>query len=260
MARKPANERVARRMLRRLGMQKKVCVTLLASVLAACEAHPLDGEELEVEASALSGSMVGVIPDKGVNCPGQRIEISVAPEMEDNNNHKEGWVGDWTWNNDAMGRMVYCKVPSSAFKAAKSTSTTANYGLLKLGASCPEGSFEVVRYFDLEDRRYAPSTSEEDKTYPPSRHGGLSGQNLWLHLCVFKAHNGGSSSPFPDLGFKYGVLGSPGVPGDITSGFAYNDDEDDNNHTRWEWNDENVNLDAIIEGKDNSKMKLVRVR
>jgi hypothetical protein len=248
-------------------MRMKPWVVLLTCVLGACEAEMLDGgeeiedvDDIEAESAALSGSMVGVIPENNTNCPGKRIEIDVAPEMDKNNNHTDGWIGDWSWAKGSLGRMVFCKVPSAGFKPAKSTSAQANYAVLKLGASCPTGSFEVVRYFDLEDTPYAPSTTEQDKACLPSRHGGKAGQNLWLHLCVFKANVAGSSTPFPDLAFRYGVLGSPGVPGDLASGFAYNDDEDDDNRTHWEGNDDNVDLSAIIEGGNNSRMHLVRVR
>ena len=54
--------------------------------------------------------------------------------------------------------------------------------------------------------------------------------------------------------------GAKKVIGCCTHGAYYSDDEDDSNHTHWEWNDENVDLSAIIEGEDSSKMHLVRVR
>jgi hypothetical protein len=252
-------------------MMKKRWALLLVCVLGACEAEPPEGAEAEAEAaggsedvasvsSALSGSMVGVIPDKNVSCPGERVDIQLYPEWNRNENHHEGWVGDWIWNDDAVGRMVFCKVSSEGFKRAKGSSPNANYAVLKLGASCPAESFEAIRYFDLEDSDYSPSFVEEDRTHPPSHHGGAAGQNLWLYLCVFKGAADGSSTPFPDRDFRYGVLGSPGVPGDTAHGWAHNDDEDDRNHTHWEYEGDSVDLSTIIEGDENSRMHLVRVR
>jgi hypothetical protein len=221
----------------------KTIGTYLASVSGAllfasgCSGAPVDSAELaggETQAvasaeEALVGSTdVGIILDGGANCPGadNNVELYLDDEDDNNNNQRSGWFGQFTSTRNTTLR--FCRVSGAQFRKVKSPLATANYAVLQLGTSCPNGSFSATRYFDNEDDASGGPYSKGDIS--PNQYGGNGGNNLWMKLCVFAADNtSGSATPFPDLGFSYGVFGS-GVPQAKATGYVYTDNEDHNNN------------------------------
>lgn len=243
-------------------------IALLASCLAGTGCVTTENDELVADddlaadqstaaAARLTGNAIGVIPESGVNCPGDRISITLWNESDDNNNQRSPWYGDWVSNR--MTYLRFCKVSSQGFKPARGTLAAMNYAVLKLGASCPAGSSTVIRYFDNNDLNGAHVSWYQETAQLPSKYGGMGGNNVWLHLCVFEATASGSTAPFPNLGFSYGVMGGAALPGAQATGWVRTDDEDDDNNNSWD-NPSGIEMSTVMEGNDNTKIYTVRVR
>ena len=91
---------------------------------------------------------VGVI--SGGSCPNP-VTIYMDDEDSSNNSSQSGWVGA----TNSQTRFQFCRVDGSAFKRVASAYCSSHwsdsFAVLKLGATCPNGSVEFSRYFDNED-------------------------------------------------------------------------------------------------------------
>lgn len=170
---------------------------------------------------------VGVIPDAAGDCPvGATLDIFQDNEDDSPDNGPVGWNGAIESSANTLWR--FCRVDGTLFgklplPVSPLNSIDNDYAVLKLGAECPLGATEVVRFFDDEDDANSNSIS------------GFAGPNVSniagteLHLCHFRPQNeqGWYMPAFPDLGFEYGVFGQSSISTD--SGSLYTDDENDNN-------------------------------
>lgn len=197
-----------------------------------------DATEVGSFARAVIGpNDVGVIAPAGMNCPNEHIMVALENEREGNWNEKEGWLGA-TQQDRAWTRFHLCRVDGRNFRRVRGTSTTQNYAVVKLGASCPAGSVDFERYFDNEDRpRGCPSWPWACGVGKPATIGDFapssySANNLHLRFCLFRAALTGDTRPLPAIGIPYGVFAAPGFPGAIASGWVHTDDEDDDNANR----------------------------
>jgi hypothetical protein len=108
--------------------------------------------------------------------------------------------------------------------------TTHNYAILNLGFNAlPIGVTRVVRLFDNEDTHNKNSANIAGSTV-----GLVGGCNFYYDTLLSLYYYSGdpnSTTPFPNLGFEYGVFGnwSINTPTDKSSGYIFSDDEDSHN-------------------------------
>src|SRR5690606_3682682 len=99
------------------------------------------------------------------------------------------------------------------------------YAAVALDTYCPKDSYRFERYFDNEDSDNKNWTTGTLRATTQDKYGTR------MRFCLFLPYPDTPVSPFPDLGFSYGVFGSPeffdgrGQP----RGWIYTDDEDSNN-------------------------------
>ena len=141
--------------------------------------------------------------------------IRLDTEDEANEDETAGWTGMSGLSDGSSVRLEFCRVDGDLLKTHAD-----RYGVLKLGQSCPSGSGEVTRYFDLEDEHNASWTAGNVRPNQVN-------DNATLAFCIFPASGASAGmQDFPDLGFPYGVLGhSMG----ISTGWIYTDDDDEGN-------------------------------
>jgi hypothetical protein len=253
-----------------------LAMALLGSMSPACAAQvdgPREGDESgDLESSVELGSAsqavigpndVGVIPAAGTNCPNEWVMLHAENEREGNWNDKGGWIGA-TDQQKGHTKFNVCRVDGSAFRNARGTASNLNYAVVKLGATCPAGSVEFTRYFDNEDRpRSCPPWPIACGVGKPDTLGDFapsyySSNNLWMKFCMFRASASGSTSPAPNLGFSYGVFGTPSQFGALADGFVHTDDEDDGNANRLQG--DHSGSSAFLTAGGNTTLKIVRVR
>jgi len=146
---------------------------------------------------------VGVIPDVSGDCPmGSKLVIYQDNEDDNGNgNARAGWNGAIVSTDNTL--WTFCRVDGRLFGKlpvpALPLSATANdYAVLKLGAECPAGSTEAIRYFDDEDDNNDNSIT------------GFAGPNsstvdgTRMHLCHFRPQNqdGWRMPAFPSLPYE----------------------------------------------------------
>lgn len=177
---------------------------------------------------------VGVIKTEGT-CGNQSENLSIRMDTEDDNpsNTASGWIGDTEWDSHFV-KLNLCRVNGADFHPP----TAGFYGVLKLGLSCPPGSNELQRKLDNEDtnnnnQRSGDPYADAIATDPNSFRGGPGpGTSTYITICSFNAadRQPGDGPAWPELGFPYGVFGSPstGVPY-IDFGYVQADDEDSGN-------------------------------
>jgi hypothetical protein len=164
---------------------------------------------------------VGVIPDVGVACPGEELTISMDDEDNDNLNKKSGWIG--ATESGANTRFRFCRVPGHGFFPPSSNTNQANYGVLRMGEKCPNGSVATSVYWDNEDSSNRNSSTGH---VAPS----TLTSNTRLELCVFEAFpTSAFSFPTSRMPSHYGVFGTSELPGKLESGFIRADGEHNNN-------------------------------
>jgi hypothetical protein len=168
---------------------------------------------------------VGVIPDVGSACPGEELTIRMDGEDDDNMSTRSGWIGRTESSSNTIFK--FCRVPGSAFVPRVASTSTANYGVLRMGRLCPNGSQKASVYWDNED---------DDNGNWSTGHVAPSSltSNTRLEVCVFPASSTAANTPFPTdrMPSHYGVFGTDQVPGVLDTGFVRADGEhDDNNNS-----------------------------
>jgi len=191
---------------------------------------------------------VGVIPNKWTDCPnGKLIDIFMDNEDSDNNNHNSGWLGAITQGRNTHFR--FCRVDGKVFGNLRQPQTgTGNYAVLRLGESCPTGSFEFRRYIDNQDAT-SPIFSKgainvdwmSGETGPTSTGRNQSeGTGIEMFFCFFKTNRSQKTLlSLPNLGFDYGVFAANDFSDAITTGSLYTDDEGSNNNNQLTKRDKN---------------------
>lgn len=176
---------------------------------------------------------VGVLKGDGP-CP-ENSEVSVRMDTEDNNpsNEATGWLGGSFWDSNAV-TLVFCRVPGQNHMWIPPTA--GFYGLLKLGNRCPSFSNEITRTSDNEDTNNNNQTTGDFMANDLGPNSGYTGQFIGdstrFTICSFNAADrpAGSTAGYPDLGFSYGVLGTPRPNAfAMDYGWVSADDEDTNN-------------------------------
>jgi len=193
---------------------------------------------------------VGVIPDADTACPGATETIYMDDEDDSNNNSHSGWNGSWVSNKNT--RMTFCRVAGSSLKHfGTTTSRLHDYAVLRLGATCPNGSSQFSRYFDNEDDNNA-NWKIGDIRPSVSGSGGTR-----LEFCVFSGSSNSAQrmTALPSLGFSYGVLAAPEFTHARTYGMVRTDDEDDSNNNSSSGTSAGTNM--IVVGS-NTQMHLWR--
>jgi hypothetical protein len=162
---------------------------------------------------------VGVIPN-GL-CPPFAQTVHMFMDNEDYRtiSSVSGWVGGTYLDGNRNTNFVFCRVSGYNFASlASSSSSSSNYAVLRLGASCPPGSVKFSRTFDNEDYRnanswsgnIAPNTTLDDTK---------------MNFCLFKG-DGPVAARLPALGFSYGVFAAPSFLWASLHGTIFTDDED----------------------------------
>jgi hypothetical protein len=167
-----------------------------------------------------AGNTVGVI--KSGTC-GSYKELYVYMDCEDSNN-KTRIDGKWIGDIDVFGGNValhFCVITGAYFQP-----TNHDYAVLNLSTnSVPNGVYRVVRTFDNEDSRNQNSATLNGA--PVKYLYGDCNFYYDTQLSFYYYPAVSSATPFPNLGFLYGVFGNWGSIDDKGSLFV--DDEDGNN-------------------------------
>jgi hypothetical protein len=219
---------------------------------------------------------VGVIKEVDVDCPSgsELIRLGFDNEDDDNNNSTYGWVGATQGRRNLS--LYFCRVDGREFKRRRGTTPALNYAVLKLGEFCPVGSVSFTRYFDNEDDPFdggklglgTPTCRTQvywsDGNIYPNSYGGNCRNNLWMKFCMFVASESGTTSPFPALGFRYGVFASETSAGEKPYGYVYTDDEDDDNNNKIYGDDRDgynhIGSEVFLDTGRNTRLHMVRVR
>ena len=201
---------------------------------------------------------VGVIPDAAGSCPdATEVKIATDNEDSDNNNQRSGWIGAI-----ASGRNTtfeFCKVDGTLLDNLGAPSTgSANYAVLKLGQSCPNGSTEFVRYQDDQDEPPLNVSWMAGET-GPNRQNFDGGTGTELHWCLFVQSATAQMHRFPDLGFDYGVVAAANFSQARATGYVRTDDEDDDNQNRLAAGGAKAVIDTMMETGANTKTWLALV-
>ncbi len=216
---------------------------------------PDEAGGFEQQSQALTGTYdVGVIPSTD-SCPSgsEKIVINMDDEDGSNENSAWGWQGAFVQTNNT--KFVFCRVDGQKFKPLIRISANDNYAVLKLGTSCPAGSYGFWKYIDNEDHNNANSSSG---TIAPNVVDG----NTRLYFCLFTTvlDTTGVSS-FPDLGFSYGVFGRDMYLGALDKGGLLTDDEDSNNHNSYGYTSvTQTDATRIITYGPNTEFYMTRVK
>jgi hypothetical protein len=165
---------------------------------------------------------VGVVPDVGVSCPGEELSVYMDDEDDGNLNRREGWIGQTASNNNT--RFKFCRVPGNQFHRPRSSSTDANYAVVRMGRLCPNGSIKGSVYWDNEDSDNENGSSGHVAPSQLTR-------NTRLEVCIFPASSSAESIPFPTtrMPARYGVFGFSALPNGIEFGYVLADGEHTNN-------------------------------
>jgi len=161
-----------------------------------------------------------------------------------------GWVGAITQFGDTDFR--FCRVDGSRFLPVATTAQIAKqYAVLKLGTDCPNGSLDMVKRLDNEDRGHSSSTSGNAFPNFVDPYG-----DTHFHFCLFRHGPDAledrqvvAGGPlFPDVGLtSYGVFAAPDFfyAADWQKGYVQTDDEDTNNGNAWEYLPPNLDLQSV---------------
>jgi hypothetical protein len=172
---------------------------------------------------------IGVLADGNCADPEENITVHMTDEAPVNNSYVSGWVG-----SASVGTILrFCRLYGGGFAhlGASTTDTRNRYSVLRLGATCPNGSFAWSRRFDNQDTNntnwavgwLGPNTVNSDTTLQLCFFGG--GATTMSSFPVIRKAAGGGSSP----AIHYGVLGPSNLYGALAAGTVYTDDEDSNN-------------------------------
>lgn len=204
---------------------------------------PLEvGDTAEVQGAAVDNQFaVGVIPFDNSTCPADSQLVTFNMDDEDDANQTDST--SWEAPETARRALVipspidsfrfnttlrFCKVNGQPFRhlTIDVNNKSKFYAVLKLGLSCPNGSFEMSRSIDNEDDDNANSFSGP---IDPN----VMGRNTSLKFCYFHAGTGFPMGAFPSIGIKYGVFHdydvSPQPSFVISKRWVYSDDEDTSN-------------------------------
>jgi hypothetical protein len=194
---------------------------------------------------------VGVILDAGQTCPTEELRITMDDEDDDNENARSGWIGKTVSSSNTT--FSFCRTPGGRFRPIPSSSSSANYAVLRMGKTCPAGSVPFSRFFDNEDEGNINSFAGH---VSPSRSDG----NTRLEFCMFRASASAAAFTFPSLsgGVPYGVLAGSSFPAALATGWIKTDDEDDNNANRLEGNISGTS--SFLSADSNTVLRLARVR
>ncbi len=169
------------------------------------------------------GNTVGVIKAKDVSCGSyQQMYLHMDCEDSGNNSAKSGWIGDCDKNSAGNVILQFCIVNGAYFEA-----TNYDYAVLNLtgASSWPYGVSRISAYIDNEN-----SGNINQCKIDGSLNTGSLG-DCWFsydtRLSFYYYPHVSNSTPFPNLGFTYGVFGQFGNSTD--QGYIYSDDEDTNN-------------------------------
>jgi hypothetical protein len=243
----------------------------LIGLCAGCEGLPDDGDivsaeekgagQLDLETESVRAALgapydIGVIPDVDQACPGEEVLIHMDDENTSNANARSGWIGRNTSTTNTTFR--FCRVSGTAFRPARSSNSNMTYAVLRLATLCPAGSVPFTRHFDNEDKPRVVDVLSGQGTHKvgdiaPS----ISNKNTTMELCLFRASlDVPTSTPFPELGIRYGVFGS--VATALASGWLYTDDEDDNNANRL--SGDHAGSGTVLTANRNTMLFMSRVR
>jgi hypothetical protein len=155
----------------------------------------------------------------------------------------------------------FCKVNGNSFKPL-TTDVNAKgrfYAVLKLGTTCPNGSFDFTRHIDNEDTD--PATSVTGPIAP-----SVVGANTTLRLCFFRTGVAANlMTAFPNLGINYAVFHDFDTTDQklfLQKHWRYTDDEDSGNanSTSPSGTSEAADFAAIISSGSNTMWDIGRVK
>lgn len=180
---------------------------------------------LACDDSAQPTPLVGVIMER--SCGSLPLhEVFFDNEDNRNANNRGGWIGATVSNKNTLLRL--CGVDGRRFTSAAQAG--ANFALVSLAKTCPDGFTRFDRFHDNEDNRpaswdSAPNGSPTSTTQPE--------KNTSMAFCVATGTNPRVlNSAFPAIGPTYGVFGGRTVsssPWALARGFVFLDDEDRRN-------------------------------
>lgn len=163
---------------------------------------------------------VGVVPASR-SCPTSSEAIIIRMDDEDSNNGNDRGGSIGAIRSDSNTEFFFCRVNGASLRAFPPVGSQVKpYAVLKLGATCPNGSQEFTRRFDNEDD--SNNNSREGNIFP-----NVSNQNTTLVFCLF-APGAPTMTAFPNLGFSYLVFSNVD-----SQGFLRTDDEDDSNNNQY---------------------------
>jgi hypothetical protein len=175
--------------------------------------------------------LVGVISNvKGCGSQGaSSVAVFLDNQDKNNSNERYGWLGATISTKNTEFRL--CAVDGRQFTQAAAAG--ANFALVALSGTCPDGFTRFDRFHDNEDDN--PSSAD---TAPPGSPTATVGPKLDTNMafCVANGSNPrASNGVFPDLGFSYGVFGGrtrSRAPWALQFGEVKLDDENKNNRNQ----------------------------
>jgi hypothetical protein len=180
---------------------------------------------LACDDSAQPTPLVGVIMERA--CGSLPLhEVFFDNEDNRNANNRGGWIGATVSNKNTLLRL--CAVDGRQFTPAAQAG--ANFALVSLAKTCPEGFTRFDRFHDNEDNRpaswdSAPNGSPTYTTQPE--------KNTNMAFCVATGTNPGVlNTAFPAVGPSYGVFGGRTPSSSrwaLARGYLFLDDEDRRN-------------------------------
>jgi hypothetical protein len=185
----------------------------------------VDDMTLELSCSVLQPDpIVGVIMGPRGCGTMDAYDVFLDNEDKKNANGRGGWIGATISNKNTQFRL--CATDGNQFTAAAEAG--ANFALVSLSSTCPNGFTRFDRYHDNEDNNAAswdnlPSGSPTTTTQPK--------KNTNMAFCVATGKvTTVPNSRFPDLGVVYGVFGGRNrTTWALERGWLFLDDEDKNN-------------------------------
>jgi hypothetical protein len=180
---------------------------------------PVSTSFASTRATQSGANDVGIIPQSSSGCPvgSEHIYISMDDEDKSNASSVSGWTGNISHYSTGT-TFGFCRVDGTLFKSHPGR----DYVVLQLGSSCPQGSVSFFRVFDNEHKgnnNWSTGNVSPSQSGPPTK----------LHFCFFPAGVSPTMTSFPNFYVPYGVFATPSSLW-LSTGKAYTDDEDDNNH------------------------------
>ena len=176
-------------------------------------------------------------------------EISIYLDTEDSNN-KNDVSGD---DGNPPGISVSEKGVEFRYCVINDTNmykVPYDYAVLKLSASCPDGTSEIVRRHDSED--YNNKNKYSGNIWPNEVKS-----NAVLSYCFVPA-DGNSKRKYPFKDKKYGAFANPKRVSDVSHYVVHLDDEDSNNGDYWIPKKLPSNVKKVMDGDGNTDYHVIK--